>query len=80
MTQTRWFCIDCQREWVYAHHWDTAACPLCLSPKIEQRTYTPAFAGSDIPRDAPQPILSEEPQPVHAQINHTLALSSPEFG
>lgn len=52
MQQTRWFCSSCEREWLYAYRWEPAqGCPACQSPEIELRTYTPEFAGADLPRD-----------------------------
>lgn len=62
MTQTRWFCASCQREWVSGPNhtvfrcggtvpWTAdLGCPVCESAAIERLTYTPAFLGGDLPR------------------------------
>lgn len=72
--QTRWLCLDCAREWLYAHHWSAAdGCPACQSHAIEPRTYQPAFPGADVPRTvvatAPLRLIAPPAQP-----NLTLAL------
>jgi len=74
MTQTRWFCSTCKREWVHARHWlPQEGCPGCRSAAIQPVTYTPVFPGADIPRDSVQVIhVSSEPM-VTQQPNLTLA-------
>ena len=47
----RWWCHQCNREWVWAHNWDKAqGCPGCHGSAIEFVTYRPQFPGADIPR------------------------------
>lgn len=88
MTQIRWTCQQCQREWVYAANWDEQSCPVCRSPRIERVTYTPLFAGADYrtttadvadlpPPSEPAPAI--DPKQVHIHDNQTLALACPEF-
>ncbi len=76
MTQTRWFCETCAREWLYAYRWEPAqGCPGCHSSQIRQVRYTPAFAGADIPREtiaapavaAPR-VVDAAPTPLPAQV------------
>ena len=57
MTQTRWFCSRCKREWVVAVHWDGVTCPApdCGATDIAQITYEAWCAGMDIPREDPLP-------------------------
>jgi hypothetical protein len=51
MTQTRWFCATCSREWVHARGWtETDGCPGCHSSQVRQVTFTAAFPGGDLPR------------------------------
>ncbi len=51
MTHQRWVCRDCEREWLYAHHWTPEqGCPACRSMQVEQVTYQAAFPGADVPR------------------------------
>jgi hypothetical protein len=87
--QTRWVCDACAREWVYAHGWDEQTCPACGASTIRLETYQPVFPGADlrttpndVPREAethPMPTPLERPG-IMADVNRTLALSSPEFG
>ena len=90
MTQKRWQCLACQREWVYATNWEAAqGCPMCKVQTIEQVTYDAAFPGADIGTRAEDlpciPAPSVPPPPLEREgmviaENQTLALSSPEFG
>lgn len=89
MTQKRWRCIDCLRQWVYATNWEAdQGCPLCKSSRIEFVTYDAVFAGADIGTTLEElpcvPPVSPEPLPAPEWIkiaeNRTLAMSSPEFG
>lgn len=58
MTQRRWFCRTCLREWLGhsaagADPWyPEQGCPGCHGSQIEQVEYRPRFPGGDIPRDA----------------------------
>lgn len=75
MTQIRWYCRACTREWVYAYHWTPAqGCPACRSAAIEQVTYQPVFLGADIPRDGTTQ-MTDEPIAVDAERNWAVELS-----
>lgn len=83
MTQTRWLCHACRREWAYAHGWDQSrGCPACQSHSIESITYKPVFPGADIRMGTDVADLAPvEPSAVDPVAhNQTLAMSSPEFG
>jgi len=92
-TQTRWFCENCEREWVYAHGWAPEhGCPACHATGIRKESYQPQFPGADLPRKGPiTPELAAAGFAYHVadvaervadreEKNRTLALSSPEFG
>ena len=57
MTQRRWFCRTCLREWLGhsaagADPWyPEQGCPGCHGSQIEQVEYRPQFPGGDMPRD-----------------------------
>lgn len=57
MTQKRWKCADCGREWVWGFRWsEEQGCPACHSSSIAQIDYHPIFPGADIetkPEDLP---------------------------
>lgn len=59
MTQRRWLCEDCGREWLYARNWDeSSGCPACHSARVRLVEYRAEFHGADIPRNGaidPQP-------------------------
>jgi hypothetical protein len=62
MTQRRWLCRSCDREWVFAAEWTPdAGCPICHAATIEQVLYTPIFPGADIPRMPPAAQLVVAP-------------------
>ena len=47
--QTRWYCEDCRREWVWAYHWEPSmGCPICRSQQVTQVTFSAVFPGADI--------------------------------
>lgn len=77
MTQRRWLCATCQREWLAngsamgAQPWvPDEGCPGCRSSQIREVAYEPAFPGADIPRDVvappPAPALSTREDVVSA--------------
>ncbi len=68
MTQRRWFCQACQREWLPganaagANQWTPEqGCPGCRSAAIAEVQYQSAFAGGDIPREHHAPPLIPAP-------------------
>ena len=84
---TRWFCDDCQRQWVFATNWNGTNCPTCGSPHTKQVTYTPLVPGADIgttwadiPSNVPElpPPPEIVPERVHINDNQTLALARDE--
>lgn len=67
MTQSRFVCHECHRQWVHAQNWTLGMnCPACGSQSPTLETYTPTFPGSDYGAtpvaDAPtaSPIHAEE--------------------
>lgn len=65
MTQTRYQCGGCYREWLYAHNWDGRHCPACGSAAVTRVTYAPVFPGADIAtrsEDVAQATPVEEPR------------------
>lgn len=78
MTQRRWLCGTCQREWLAnssaagANPWQAAdGCPGCHSSQIREVEYTARFPGADIPREhaaaavvaMPEPLRDVQPPP-----------------
>ena len=66
MTQRRWFCRECKREWVepkdcYANSYPVSItgnkgnsnCQICGSPEIELIEFKPEVPGLDLPRSEP---------------------------
>jgi DNA-directed RNA polymerase subunit RPC12/RpoP len=55
MTQTRYVCGECKKQWVFARGWSHGDnCPICGSQQVELVSYTPAYAGADyVPDETP---------------------------
>lgn len=70
MTQQRWLCADCGREWLGLTEtlsksdgikWQPAdGCPGCHSLAIAEVVYTPEFRGADIPRTAASVVTAAQ--------------------
>ena len=54
MTQARFVCHECHRQWVHAQNWTLGMnCPACGSQSPTLEIYTPVFPGADYaPSDA----------------------------
>lgn len=79
MTQTRWFCHDCQREWADAWQWKAEhGCPACRSARIEQVLFTPPFPGGDLPRLESDALTADQAAAVDAEPAWTRPPDLPE--
>lgn len=79
MTQQRWFCTSCKREWVHARLWDAGQnCPACGAPpnEVERRQYAAAFPGADIATSPADVALAMQ---VSDPVEGVLAVESPAF-
>lgn len=78
----RFFCPDCQREWVSAFILDDAnkfsprpwtiddACPTCKCRGVQVVEFVPSFPGGDLPRLGTNP----ESDPYVDQLSHLMGV------
>jgi len=64
--QQRWYCLECQREWVFARQ-GSDHCPACGSGAVQRVSYSAAFPGGDVDREAR--VLPAPPPPVEVGWN-----------
>ena len=81
MTQRRWFCDACTREWLPntsaagADPWTPLkGCPSCQSAEIHETEYRAEFPGGDIPRTPLVPYWKDIGNAPSGERHQSLAL------
>lgn len=76
VTQSRWVCRGCRREWVYAEGWNGQGCPACASAAIERVTFRGLFDSTTPPEVMADVVARDGADAIEAEANKRQALAA----